>query len=154
MSGYKMSFTRNLSHISWTLLWLSLLTTVLLVNPIDNGIAILIVLILFIIPGIFLHIRYFLKDKNKTVELKSNNVEIILPKTFSTFKYSEISKIEHHYNFWPHKNPWGNYGYIKIFLNDNSIHSYTCLIQESHQAALFFQSKKVLVEKCEGIVPW
>ncbi|MEP7238408.1 MAG: hypothetical protein ABI685_11100 [Ferruginibacter sp.] len=154
MQEYKISFWRNLRFASWTLLWASLLSFLIFFQPIDNGIAILCFLYLLILPGILIHLRYYFEDRNKVLQFGKDYIEVILADRSYRIRYTDINIVEHHYNYWEFKNPWGKYGYIKILLNDTTTFKYTCLLFDNLASLALFKAHNIPLKECEETIPW
>ena len=164
-----MTFKRNLKFIS--------LTIILFAIPIIAFISILIIryqktgqmewadtalnlgfLVFFVsiitVPGLFLHFHYYNKDMGKSLRFRPTYFEIIRDGETNKIYYKDILRIEKHYPAWTHRNPWSDYGYIKILLTDNSTFSYSCLTHDFFSSAVLFKNEGVEVEDCEDIYPW
>ena len=159
-----MTFKNNLKFIGWTIIWALLPFLVFIISVITsfqkNGsvkletealsLFTLLVFILFItVPGFLIHLRYYLRDKGKTLNFHSTYLEISQNSIIKKVYYNEILKIERHYLWWSHKLPWSNYSHIDIILKDNTKLFYSCLIQDSFSSLSWFKSKNVAIEDCE-----
>jgi hypothetical protein len=164
-----MTFKRNLKFIGWSVLLFSLplvfFFALLIINyqrtghiewvDITTKFAVFFIIIsIMTVPGFILHYRYYKKDKGKSLRFRPTYFEITKNNQTNKIYYGDILRIEKHYLTWNRRNPWSDYGYIKIILKDSSIYSYSCLTHDIVSSAIFFKNKDVTVDDCEEFFPW
>ena len=164
-----MTFKHNLKFISWIVIFLALplffFASLLIISyqktgyiqwgeAASNSAYLFFFISIVAMPGLFLHFRYYKLDKGKSLRFRGTYFEITQKGGINKIYYNCISKIEKHYPVWRHRNPWSEYGYIKIFLKDNSIFSYSCLTHDLFSSAIMFKNKDITVEDYEDIYPW
>ncbi len=106
------------------------------------------------VPGFILHLRYYLKDRKKTLRFRPTYFELSDLYKLTKIYFTDINKIEHHHLFFRSRNPWRDYGYIKVLLNDGSNYTYNSLTFDHSSSAILFRSKNVVVEDFEDLYPW
>lgn len=165
----RMTFNQNLKIISWTMILFSfpliLLVLLLIINYLKVGhfqwekaasssFVFFTLTSIITIPGFLLHYRYYKKDKGKSLQLHPTYFEITQNGQTTRIYYKDILRIEKHYPVWSHRNPWCNYGYIKIILRDNTFFTYSCLIHDINSSAILFKIKDVIVGNCGELYPF
>lgn len=164
-----MTFKHNLKFISWTVILFTIplffFASLLITSyqktgkiqfadtALKSGVLFIIISIVTV-PGLCLHYHYYKQDKGKSLRFRPTYFEVIQNGQTYKIYYKDILRIEKHYPLWSHRLPWKDYGYIKIFLKDNSTVSYSCLTHDIISSALLFKNKGVLVEDCEEMYPW
>jgi ABC-type polysaccharide transport system permease subunit len=92
-----------------------------------------IVLGLINLPGIFLHLEYFLNDHKKTVIIINNSITIKKREITETFQFNEIKKIilykSRAADTGIHLTPIQSYYYLRILTNNGKEIIITCLIE-------------------------
>ena len=164
-----MTFKHNLKYIGWTLILFSLpliffISLLILgfkktgefhlLDTISISAIFFILISIITVPGFILHYRYYERDKGKSLRFRPTYFEIIQNNQTNKIYYKDILRIEKHYLSWNRRNPWSDYGYIKIVLKDNLLFSYSCLTHDIISSAILFKNKGVVVEDCEEIFPW
>jgi hypothetical protein len=106
------------------------------------------------VPGFLLHYKYYGHDKGKSLRFRPTYFE--LSDQYQTTKVycKDIQKVERRYVAWNRRNPWSDYGYIKVFLKSGVTVSFTCLLSDHISSAAYFRNKNVPVEEDETLVPW
>ena len=169
MEVKRMTFKRNLKFLGWTIVYFSLpvilFISLLIVSyqktgqlqwvdtASKSGIVFLIISIVTV-PGFILHLKYYKKDKGKSLNFRPTYFEITQDSYTNKIYYKDIVRIEKHYSSWSYRNPWSDYGYIKIVLNDNSIFSYSCLTHDFISSPSIFKKNGVVIEDWEEFYPW
>ena len=163
-----MTFNRNLKFISWTVILFSfpliLFVSLLIISYQKTGyfqwgetasmsVVFFLIVSVATVPGLFLHYKYYKRDKGKSLRFRPTYFEITQNNLTNKIYYKDISSIEKHYPVWNHRMPWSNYGYIKLVLNDNQIFSYSCLTHDIISSAILFKNKDVVVEDCGELYP-
>lgn len=113
-----------------------------------------IVISIVTVPGFLLHIKYYKNDKGKSLKFRPTYCEISQNNKSDKIYFKHILRIEIHHSIWSYKNPWGEYGYIKIVLKDNSIFSYSCLTHDFISSPSIFRRDGVMVVDCGEFYPW
>ena len=163
-----MTFNHNLKFISWTAILFSLplilFVSLLIISyqkvgyfqwgeVTSKSVVFFILISIITVPGLLLHYRYYNQDKGKSLKFRPTYFEIIQDAQTNKIYYKDILRIEKHYPVWSSRNPWSDYGYIKIVLKDNSEFSYTCLTHDFISSAILFKNKDVTVEDCGELYP-
>lgn len=164
-----MTFKRNLGFICQTAIVFSLpliLFISLLISSyqktgqlqwLDTGsksAVFFIIIFIITVPGFILHCRYYKQDKGKSLKFRPTYFEITQNNHTNKIYFKDILRIEKHYLAWNWRNPWNNYGYIKIILKNESTFSYSCLTHDIISSAILFKNKDVKVEYCEELFAW
>ena len=164
-----MTFKHNLKYIGWTVIFFSLplifFVSLLilsfkktgefhLLHTISISAIFFIPISIITVPGFILHYRYYERDKGKSLRFRPTYFEIIQNNQTNRIYYKDILRIEKHYLSWNRRNPWSDYGYIKIVLKDNLLFSYSCLTHDIISSAILFKNKGVVVEDCQEIFLW
>jgi hypothetical protein len=164
-----MTFSNNLKFLGWTialfLLPIIFFVSLLVVgyqksgqlqwlDAISLSAFLFIVISIVIVPGFLLHIKYYKNDKGKSLRFRPTYFEIMQNKKSDKIYYKNIARIEVHYSTWSFKNPWSEYGYIKIILKDNSVFSYSCLTHDFISSQSIFRRNGVMVVDCGEFYPW
>lgn len=159
-----MTFRSNLNFIGFTVFIFALIIfyfiAVLIIMHSKTGVwqwsetfsgsfFVIVFISLITVPGFLLHFRYYKQDKEKILDFKSNYLEITDRSGISKVFYNEILKVERHSPLWQFKNPWSNYGYIKIIMKNSTAFTYTCLTFEG-----FINHKDFILEHYEDFYPW
>lgn len=108
----------------------------------------------FSLPGLLLHIRYYLQDKYKTLLFEKKQVQWTGKNGTVLIPYADIEKVEKHYLYWKYRNPWADYGYITIMQKNGTVIRVTSLTCNIDRVAAFLKSKKLVVENVEEVFPW
>ncbi len=108
----------------------------------------------FSLPGLLLHVKYYLQDKGKTLFFEKKQVEWTDKNGTVQIPYADIVKVEKHYLYWKYCNPWAEYGYIKIIQKNGRSARFTTLTCNTDSVAAIFKSEKVAVENVEEVFPW
>ncbi len=163
-----MTFNQNLKFISWTVILFSLpiilFISLLIISYQKAGYfqwgetasmsaVFFIIISIITVPGLLLHYRYYKQDKGKSLKFRPTYFEITQYGQTNKIYFKDISRIEKHYPVWSHRNPWSDYGYIKVVLKDNLIFSYSCLTHDIISSAILFKNKEVTVEDCRELYP-
>ena len=163
-----MTFKRNLEFISWTAILFSIpliaFTSMLIIGYHNTGqlqwhraVSILAVpflmICIFTVPGLILHYLYYKRDKGKSLKFGPTYFEIAQGGQLNKIYYKDILRVEKYHPIWGHRNPWSNYGFIRIILKNNLNFSYSCLTHDIVSSAIFFKIKEVAVEDCEVFYP-
>ena len=163
-----MTFRQNLKFISWTTILFSLplilFVSLLIISYRNVGyfqwgevasmsVVFFIIISIITVPGLLLHYRYYKQDKGKSLKFRRTYFEITQNGKTNKIYYKDISRIEKHYSVWSRRNPWSDYGYIKIVLKDNLFFSYPCLSHDIISSAILFKNKEVTVEDWGELYP-
>jgi len=163
-----MTFKRNLKFISWTAILFSipliLFISILIISYQKTGhfqwgdtfsisAAPFLIISIFTVPGLLLHYRYYKQDKGKSLKFRPTYFEIAQNGQVNKIYYKDISRIEKIHPVWSHRNPWNDYGYIKVVLKDNLVFTYSCLTHDIISSAILFKNKDVKVEDYEVFYP-
>ncbi|MBS1733786.1 MAG: hypothetical protein JST02_10870 [Bacteroidetes bacterium] len=170
LSNIKMTLKNNLKFIAWTLLWAVLPLLVFLIVIIINqdetksieigktffATVIFSCCISFLtVPGLLLHLKYYLTDKNKSIRFRPTYVEITDKSNLYKIYFKQISKIERHQVSWSLRRfPWSEYGYVKIILNTNEFYSFNCLTHDLISSVAKFQQQNIPIKDYSEIYPW
>ena len=106
------------------------------------------------IPGFILHYRYSIHNRKKTITFKKNYLEITIADKTNDILYTDISVVEKHSIGWKTRNPWSDYSYVKIILNNGEKIYYNCLTNIKNSENNLFKIDRVKVYDLEGIFPW
>ncbi len=165
----EMTFKTNLRYIGWTLLWASLPFLIFIFaiiaryqkaeeldvkNAALSLLSFFIIILLVTIPGFFIHLRYYRRDKGKTLKFRPTYFEITHKSVTKKVYYDEILKIERHHLCWGHKLPWSDYSHIEIILKDDTKLFYSCLIYDGLPSLSWLKNKQLIIEDCEVLYLW
>lgn len=106
------------------------------------------------IPGFILHYRYSIHNRKKLITFKKNYFEITIADKTTNILYTDVSIIENHTITWKMKNPWSDYSYVKIILNNGEKIYYNCLTNIKNSENNLFNIKRIKVYNLEDIYPW
>ncbi|RYE57834.1 MAG: hypothetical protein EOP48_04950 [Sphingobacteriales bacterium] len=109
---------------------------------------------LMTVPGFLLHYKYYKHDKGKSLRFRPTYFELGYRYQTTKVYFKDIQKVERRYVAWNRRNPWSDYGYIKVFLTSSETVSFTCLLSDDLSSAAFFRNKNVAVEEDEILFPW
>jgi hypothetical protein len=109
---------------------------------------------LMTIPGFLLHYKYYLHDKGKSLRFRPTYFELSDELQTTKIYFKDIHKIERHYVVWNRRNPWSDYGYIKVYTKSGGTVSFTCLLSDHISSTAYFRNKNVTVEENETLFPW
>jgi hypothetical protein len=123
-------------------------------DAISLSATLFIVIPIITVPGLLLHIKYYKYDKGKSLKFRPIYFEITQKKKSDKICYKDILRIKIHHSTWSYKNPWSEYGYIKIVLKDNSIFSYSCLTHDFRSIPNIFQRNGAMVIDCGEFYRW
>lgn len=164
-----MTFKSNLKFIGWTIVYFSLpvifFISILIISYNKTGhlqwsdamslsAAFFIVISILTVPGFLLHLKYYKQDKGKSLRFRPTYFEITQSDQTEKIYYKDVLRIEIHHSTWSYKNPWSDYGYVKIVLKDNSFFSYSCLTHDFVSSPSIFKRSGVEVLDCGEFYPW
>jgi len=133
----KISLINQLKSLSWLFFFLLIIISVIsyfVIKNGTNGIFIFLFLSLFqIIPTIYIHVKYYFTDKNKSIVINYNKIEVNLYKTVTIYNDFDIQKIiiyksANMDSFGIPLMVFENYYYAKIILKNGTNFELTCLI--------------------------
>lgn len=101
--------------------------------PIVNYLFYLIPLLLVIIPTIYLHVRYYFKNRHYSIRIIGSYVELTVKENIIIIVPEDVDKII--YELSPSMNdnrpiwaPWNHYRHIRIFMKNGNEYIITSLI--------------------------
>lgn len=109
---------------------------------------------LMTIPGFLLHYKYYSHDKGKSLRFRPTYFELSDELQTTKIYYKDIQKVERHYIVWNRRNPWSDYGFIKVYTKSGKTVSFTCLLSDHISSTAYFRNKSVTVEENETLFPW
>ena len=109
---------------------------------------------LITIPGLLLHYNYYRHDKGKQLRFDLTYFELIAKSQVFKIYLKDIQKVERHSLLWGRRNPWNDYGYIKVFLKNGKSLIISSLITDPGSSEIYFVKNNVTVEKVEDFYTW
>ena len=106
------------------------------------------------IPGFILHYRYSIHNRKKTITFKKNYFEITIADKTTDILYADISVVENHTLVWKIRNPWSDYSYVKIILNNGEKIYYNCLTKIKNSENNLFNIERIKIYNLEDIYTW
>ena len=79
------------------------------------------------IPGIFLHLTYYFKDKGKEIKMTNESIDVITQDGARKIAFSDIDEIVTIDNSCIARSPWPDYGFVRLSMKDKSVEKITCL---------------------------
>jgi len=133
---YKMTFKRNLK-LSFFIILIMLIAPVLglviyLSQP-NHPTLLKLLLITFAgtgilwIPGMILHLSYYLKDKGKAIRMTNECIEITKLNVIKKIIFRDINQVISIDNSCIARSPWNDYGFVRLTMKDKSVEKITCL---------------------------
>ena len=136
-----------------TLLWLALSITLLVFNKILHKDIPLVFQIPFVfawLPGIILHLTYYLKNQSAKVIIDTRNHELTYIKGAKEIKFNRDDIFRCQVTFADSSRAsWNNYSYVWFILNDRTYISITCFIADPYEIVETLNCK--YEEKTRGI---
>ena len=79
------------------------------------------------IPGILIHLSYYLKDKGKTLRMTNECIEVTKLNVIKRISFRDISKVMTIDNSCIARSLWNDYGFVRLVMKDNTVEKITCL---------------------------
>ncbi len=88
------------------------------------------------VPGMILHLSYYLKDKSKAIRITSESIEITKLNVITRINFTDINQITSVDNSCIARSPWSNYGFVRLTMKDRTVEKITCLTVDSFTLSL------------------
>lgn len=105
-------------------------------------------------PGFILHFRYIFLNKNFKIKFHKKHFEILKENEAKIVLYTEVNKIEMHSTIWKSRNPWSDYGYVKIILESGEKIFYNSLTNIENSENILLSIERIKKYNLEDIYPW
>lgn len=105
-------------------------------------------------PGFILHFRYIFLNKNFKIIFHKKHFEILKENEAKIVLYTEVNKIEMHSTIWKSRNPWSDYGYVKIILESGEKIFYNSLTNIENSENILLSIERIKKYSLEDIYPW
>lgn len=109
---------------------------------------------LFWLPGVLLHLSYYIKEKDRQLQITKSGIELSSNSDLTVLKFQDISKIE---KITTHSGraPWSNYGFLKITTTSGSKIKITCLLVNTFDFSLLLSRNcNCKIEESDYAIPY
>lgn len=148
----------QLKALSWLFFYILIFIVIVSYFVIKDGIDGIFIFIFFflfqIIPTIYIHVKYYYTDKNKSVEINYNKIKVNSFKTVTIYNDFDIQKIiiyksANMDSFGIPLMVFENYYFAKIILKNETHFEMTCLLDPEIELKLK-KLEKVKFERVKG----